>query len=205
MEYSEYQIPQSMPKPVSSVDFFAKNQAPQQQEQQSQLTLFGGDGGEENQEFFESGQASQQPQPTGSSWWTPDNAWAGNHSQRDQAQAYNWASMTEEQRRLMQLKMGGPQNSSEYPGALYSMSQGVNNDPAPSMYSFLPTNSHQMHKMPHQGDGGLNAPRVQGMQGPPTGKGPQYDFQGLLNGSGYHQGEGLAQNMGLSEQQRYRL
>jgi hypothetical protein len=203
-EYAEYQISQSMPRPVSSVDFFAKNQAPQQQVQQSQLNLFGSDGGEENQEFFGSGQASQQSQPAASSWWMPDNAWVGNNNQRDQSQVYNWAAMTEEQRRSMRLKMGVSQNSSEYPGTLYSLPQAVNSDPTPSMYSFLPTNTHQLHKMPQQADAGLNASRVQALQNSSTGKNPQYDFPGLLNGSGYPQAGNLAQNMGLIEQQRYR-
>ena len=201
VEYAQqYQIPQSVPK--TSVDFFAKNQAPQQQEQQSQLSLFGSDGAEENQEFFESGQTSQQSQPAANSWWMPDNNnWMPNNNQRDQSQMYNWAAMTEEQRRLMQLKMGGSQNNSDYPGALYSIPPAVNSDPTPNMYSFLPTSTNRLHKVPQSAEAGLNASRVQASA---TEKNPQYDFQGLLNGSGFQQVGSIAQNMGLVEQQRYR-
>ncbi|XP_024395935.1 uncharacterized protein [Physcomitrium patens] len=123
VDYADYQIPHPVSKPVSSVDFFAKTQAPQPQEQQSQLSLFGSDGAEENQEFFEAGQTSQQPQPAANSWWVPENTWMANNNQREQSQVYNWAAMTEDQRRAMQLKIGGAQSSSEYPGAMYSMPQ----------------------------------------------------------------------------------
>jgi len=198
-EYSEYQMPQPVTKPVSNVDFFAKNQAGQQQENQSQLSLFGSDGAEDNQEYFEAGQASQQPQqsqPTANSWWTPDNAWMANNSnnQRDQSQVY------------MQMKAGNTQSSpqSQYPGTLYSMPQGVNSDPTP-MYSFMQTNANQPHKMAQTAAAGLNVSRVQGPQGSASVKNPQYDFQGLLNGPGYNQGGSVGQNMNVPEQHRYRL
>lgn len=198
-EYSEYQMPQPVPKPVSNVDFFAKNQAGQQQENQSQLSLFGSDGAEDNQEYFEAGQASQQPQqsqPTANSWWTPDNAWMANNSnnQRDQSQVY------------MQMKAGNTQSSpqSQYPGTLYSMPQAVNSDPTP-MYSFMQTNANQPHKMAQTAAAGLNVSRVQGAQGSTSVKNPQYDFQGLLNGPGYNQGGSVGQNMNVPEQHRYRL
>lgn len=204
VDYADYQIPHPVSKPVSSVDFFAKTQAPQPQEQQSQLSLFGSDGAEENQEFFEAGQTSQQPQPAANSWWVPENTWMANNNQREQSQVYNWAAMTEDQRRAMQLKIGGAQSSSEYPGAMYSMPQSVNSDPTPSMYSFLPTNSAQPHKIPQPAEAGLNASRLDNVQGSTTEKNSQYDFQGLFNGSGFPHAGSLAQNMGLAEQQRYR-
>lgn len=205
-QYGQYQMPQAVPKPVSNVDFFAKKQA-LQQEQQSQLSLFGNDGAEDSQDYFESSQVSQQAQPTGN-WWTDNNLWVANN-QREQ-QVYNGAAATEDQRRLMQMKVGSSQTNSqaEYPGAMYSMPQTVSSEPAPSMYSFLPTNTSQPHKMGQAADAGLNLSRVQSVQNPGNVKNVSrnspYDFDGLLNGSGYQQGGNLAHSSTLSEQHRYR-
>jgi hypothetical protein len=53
LQQSQYQMPYAVQKPVSSVDFFAKMpvKALQQQEQQSQLSLFNNEGPDENPDY----------------------------------------------------------------------------------------------------------------------------------------------------------
>ncbi len=217
LHQSQFQIPYAVQKPVSSsVDFLEKMPAKvlqQQQEQQSHLSLFNNEGRDENQDYLGSGQASQPSQAAaaGSSWWMPETPWMTNNNHQDQSpQVFNQAATQDQGRLIPPLRTGSSQTNSpaDYTGAVFSNSRLVNsNNPGPSMYSFLPTNTNQASDAAR-----LNSARVQTHQAAPTTtvkslpRNSAYDFEGLLNGSGYQQQQGvtvLSNNIASPEQRLF--
>jgi hypothetical protein len=172
------------------------------------LSLFNNEGRDENQDYLGSGQASQPSQAAaaGSSWWMPETPWMTNNNHQDQSpQVFNRAATQDQSRLIPPLRTGSSQTNSpaDYTGAVFSTSVNSNN-PGPSMYSFLPTNTNQASDAAR-----LNSARVQTHQAAPTTtvkslpRNSAYDFEGLLNGSGYQQQQGvtvLSNNMASPEQ-----